>query len=271
VKKFRGAFLKNDSEISIMAEAGEMVAEILDAIEDAVEVGVPTLHLEKIASDMCKKFKVKPAFLGYGGFPNVLCCSINEQVVHGFPSERILVEGDIVSCDMGVIHKDFYGDAARTFAVGKISEEAKKLMQVTEKALFVGIEIAQVGKDIRDIGIAVQDFVETHGFSVVRRFVGHGIGSKLHEKPEIPNFKAGMPIMPIQVGMVLAIEPMVTVGTYEIEIMPDKWTAVTKDRKLSAHFEHSIVITPSGAHILTKSKRDRQMLDIVIDKNKKDR
>lgn len=239
-----------------MAEANEMVAEVLDSIKNDVGVGVPTMHFEQIASDMCKKFKVKPAFLGYGGFPNVLCCSINEQVVHGFPSERILVEGDIVSCDMGVIHQGFYGDAARTFAVGNISDEARLLMQVTEKALFVGIEVAKVGNDIRDIGIAVQDYVEAHGFNVVRRFVGHGIGSKLHEKPEIPNFKAGGPIMPIQQGMVLAIEPMVTVGTYEIEILADKWTAVTKDRKLSAHFEHSIAITESGNRILSKSRRD---------------
>lgn len=257
MKKFRGAFLKNEREIGIMAEAGEMVAEILDSIELAVGVGVTTMVFEKIARTMCKKFHVRPAFLGYGGFPHVLCCSVNEHVVHGFPSDRVLVEGDIVSCDMGVFHRGFYGDAAKTFAVGEISTEARRLMQVTEESLYAGIEVARVGNDIRDIGIAVQNFVEGHGFNVVRRFVGHGIGCKLHEKPGIPNFKEGISIMPIQVGMVLAIEPMVTVGSYDIEILPDKWTAVTKDRKLAAHFEHTIAVTETGSLILTKSRLGR--------------
>lgn len=238
-----------------MREANRIVANVLDAIGDAVVPGVTTLDLENIAREMCRQNKVKPAFLGYCGFPFALCCSINEEVVHGFPSSRLLKEGDIVSVDMGVIHDSFYGDAARTFAVGEVSEEAMRLMRVTEDSLYAGIEAARAGNDVYDIGGAVQQLVEAAGFGVVRRFVGHGIGCKLHEKPEVPNFRPAMQSMPLQCGMVVAIEPMVTVGTYEVEILADNWTAVTKDRKLAAHFEHSVAITPEGPRILSISDR----------------
>lgn len=238
-----------------MREANRIVANILDALGDAVAPGVPTMYLEEIAREMCKQNKVKPAFLGYSGFPFALCCSINEEVVHGFPSSRLLKEGDIVSCDMGVIHDNFYGDAARTFAVGEVTDEATRLMRVTEDSLYAGIEAARAGNDVFEIGAAVQKVVEAAGFGVVRRFVGHGVGCKLHEKPEVPNFRPAMQSMPLQNGMVVAIEPMVTMGTYEVDILADNWTAVTRDRKYAAHFEHSVAITPEGPRILSISDR----------------
>lgn len=255
MKKFRGAFIKNERELTVMREANRMVANILDVFGDEVCPGIPTRHFDIIVRDMCRKYGVKPAFLGMYGFPYALCCSVNEVVVHGFPSERILEEGDIVSFDVGVYHQGFYGDAARTFAVGTVSEEAKRLMHITEEALYAGIEKAKAGNDVYDIGDAVQKLVEGAGFSVVRRFVGHGVGAKLHEKPEVPNFRPAQAGMPIQNGMVLAIEPMVCVGTYEVDILDDKWTAVTRDRKLAAHFEHSVAITPQGPEILSLSDR----------------
>ncbi len=255
MKKFRGAFIKNDREIGLMREANRHVANVLDIIEDMITPGISTMELENVARAYCVKHKVKPAFLGYHGFPFALCISLNEVVVHGFPSERKLVEGDIVSVDMGVIYEGFVGDAARTFAVGNISEEAAKLMQVTEDALYKGIEVAKHGVDVYHIGATVQSYVEAAGFNVVRRFVGHGIGAKMHEKPEVPNFKPAYSGMPLQNGMVIAIEPMVTVGTHEVEILEDKWTAVTRDRLLAAHFEHSIAITSAGPEILSISDR----------------
>lgn len=238
-----------------MREANRMVANILDALGDAVAPGVPTMHFEEICQKMCKEYRVKPAFQGYCGYPFALCCAINEEVVHGFPSSRLLKEGDIVSFDMGVIHDSFCGDAARTFAVGEVTAEAARLMRVTEDSLYAGIEAARAGNDVYDIGGAVQQVVEAAGFGVVRRFVGHGVGCKLHEKPEVPNFRPAMQSMPLQCGMVVAIEPMVTVGSYEVEILADNWTAVTKDRKLAAHFEHSVAITPEGPRILSISDR----------------
>lgn len=257
MKKFRGAFIKNEREIVLMREANRMVANILDVFGDEVRPGVPTRHFDEIAREMCRQYGVKPAFLGMYGFPYAVCCSINEVVVHGFPSERTLQEGDIVSFDMGVLHEGFYGDAARTYPVGKVSEEAERLMRVTEASLYAGIEAARAGNDVYDIGAAVQKVVEAAGFSVVRQFVGHGVGAKLHEKPEVPNFRPAQPGMPLQSGMVLAIEPMVCAGTFEVEVLDDKWTAVTRDRKLAAHFEHSVAITPHGPDILSVS--DRQM------------
>lgn len=231
-----------------------MVALILDALGEHVRPGVKTMLFEEIAQKMCREYGVRPAFQGYYGFPYALCCSVNEEVVHGFPSERVLQEGDIVSFDMGVVYKGFYGDSARTFPVGKVSEEAQRLMTITRESLMKGIEQACSGNDLADIARAVQQHVESNGFQVVRRFVGHGIGSSLHEKPEVPNFvPAGFTGVPLKPGMVLAIEPMVTVGTYEVEILDDNWTAVTRDRKLSAHFEHSIAITAHGPEILSLS------------------
>lgn len=254
MKKYRGVFLKNQSEIALMREANLIVAEVLDALEAAVEPGVPTIEFDKIAVDICEKRKVKPAFLGYGGFPFTLCCSVNEEVVHGFPSaERKLVEGDIVSFDMGVIYKGFYGDSARTIPVGKVGDDVMKLLDVTRESLMKGIEKAVPGNTLFDISAAVQGHVQSNGFDVVRRFVGHGIGRKLHEKPEVPNFvPKGLPDVPLKAGMVLAIEPMVTMGSPDVEILSDQWTAVTKDRSLSGHFEHSVALTEDGPYILSR-------------------
>lgn len=253
MKKFRGIFLKNEREIGLLQEANRIVAEILKVLEAHVKPGVATMDFEEIAQELCKKNHVKPAFQGYHGFPFALCCSLNEEVVHGFPSkQRILCEGDIVSFDMGVICEGFYGDSARTYPVGAISEETKRLLDVTQMALKVGIDQAKPGHDLYEISKSIQDYVEGAGFAVVRRFVGHGIGRSLHEKPEIPNFvpKLKSPVI-LKPGMTLAIEPMVTAGTDEVEILPDRWTAVTKDRSLSAHFEDTIAITKDGAMILS--------------------
>lgn len=255
MKKFRGAFIKNEREISVLREANRYVANILDAMGDEVKPGVPTIRFDELARDMCAQYHVKPGFLGMYGFPYAVCCSVNEEVVHGFPSTRLLEEGDIVSFDMGVLHDGFYGDAARTFAVGEVSEETRRLLQVTEDSLYAGIAAAHAGNDVYAIGAAVQRVVEAGGFGVVRRFVGHGVGARLHEKPEVPNFKPAMQGMPLQNGMVIAIEPMVTMGSYEVDILEDKWTAVTRDRKKAAHFEHSVAITSAGPKILSISDR----------------
>ena len=264
MKKYHGAFIKNEREVACLREANRMVANILDALGAMVAPGVPTMRLEELARDMCADYQVKPAFLGYCGYPFALCCSVNEQVVHGFPSEtRVLQEGDIVSADMGVVFEDFVGDAARTFPVGPVSEPVRKLLKVTEESLYVGIEQARAGNDVYSIGAAVQDYVEAAGFNVVRRCVGHGVGSRMHEKPEVPNFRPGMKGLTLQNGMVIAIEPMVTMGTYEVDILDDQWTAVTRDGQWAAHFEHSVAITPAGPRILSVSDKGLNRHTIV--------
>ena len=200
----------------------------------------------------CREFKVKPAFQGMYGFPYGLCCSVNEVIVHGFPSEDVILkEGDIVSFDVGTVYEGFYGDAARTFAVGDVSPEAARLLRVTEESLALAVAEARSGNELNDIAGAVQKHAEGAGFHVVRRFVGHGIGSTLHEKPEVPNYVVTTkPALPLKTGMVLCIEPMITVGTPEVEILDDKWSAVTRDRSLAAHFEHCVAILPGGPQIL---------------------
>lgn len=238
-----------------MRQANRMVANILDAVGDMLRPGVSTSQIEELARKMCAEYNVKPAFLGYCGYPYATCCSVNEQVVHGFPNSAPLREGDIVSVDMGVVYEGFVGDAARTYAIGSISDEARRLMVVTEESLYVGIEKAVAGADVYAIGAAIQQYVEDRGLNVVRRFVGHGVGARMHEKPEVPNYRIKTPGMPLHNGMVIAIEPMVTLGTYDVTILPDKWTAVTNDGKLAAHFEHSIAITPEGPKILSVSDR----------------
>lgn len=253
MKKYRGIFVKNDAEIEIMRKAGGIVAVILDELEKAVRPGVKTMTFENLALQMCEDLKVRPAFKGYLGYPFALCCSVNEEVVHGFPSERELKEGDIVSFDMGVVYNGFYGDSARTIPVGEVSPDVARLLDVTEKSLYAGIEMAQAEANLYDISLAVQKYVESQGYFVVRRFVGHGIGRSLHEKPEVPNFvPSGAGVVALKPGMTLAIEPMVTVGGPEVEILADKWTAVTKDRSLAAHFEHTVVITNDGPKILSR-------------------
>ena len=236
-----------------MREANLIAAKILNDIGSLVFPGVTTWELEEKAIELCASFDVIPAFKGYLGFPYALCCSVNEEIVHGFPSKRELVDGDILSIDFGVKFQGFYGDTARTFPVGSISEGAAHLLEVTLDSLNLGIEQAVPGNDLYDVSRAVQERVEAQGFSVIKRFVGHGIGRMLHEKPEVPNFvpknSARLPLKP---GMVIAIEPMVAMGTDQVEILSDGWTAVTKDRSLSAHFEHSVAITKDGPFILSQ-------------------
>lgn len=255
MKKYRGAFIKNERELACLSRANNLVANILDAARDIIKPGATTAQIEEMARDMCSDYKVKPAFLGYCGYPYATCCSVNEQVVHGFPNKRPLEDGDIVSFDMGVIYEGFVGDAARTYPVGEISQETRRLLKITEESLYIGIEQAIAGNDVFAIGAAIQNYVEAAGFSVVRRFVGHGVGAKMHEKPEVPNFKPGAAGMPLHNGMTIAIEPMVTMGGPDVEILPDKWTAITRDGTLAAHFEHSIAITPAGPKILSISDK----------------
>lgn len=254
MKKYRGVFLKNEKEIGLLREANRIGAIILDVLGEHVRPGVKTIFFHELTMNLCKQFNVKPAFLGLYGFPYSLCCSVNEEIVHGFPSDRVLKEGDIVSFDVGVLFEGFYGDNARTFAVGSVSEKAQKLIDVTRESLMKGIEQARPGNCLNDVSRAIQEHAESHGFGIVRRFVGHGIGRKLHEKPEVPNFvPQGNAGLPLKAGMAIAIEPMVTEGSFEVDILDDNWTAVTKDRKLSAHFEHSIAITSDGPVILSLS------------------
>ncbi|WP_045220891.1 type I methionyl aminopeptidase [Desulfonatronum thioautotrophicum] len=254
MKKYLGIYLKNEKEINILREANRIVSTILDALQESVRPGIKTMDLEEIALTWCSRYDVKPAFKGYRGFPYAICCSVNEQVVHGFPSERELREGDIVSIDFGVIYQGFYGDSARTFPVGQISTQSQRLLDVTRNALDIGIQAATVGNQLHDISRAIQQYVEKEGCAVVKRFVGHGIGRSLHEKPEIPNFiPQRYTDIPLKTGMVLAIEPMVTAGNDEVEILPDRWTAVTKDQSLAAHFEHTIALTSKGPEVLSKS------------------
>ena len=244
--------LKLPEEIEKARASNRIVAEVLSKLREKVKPGVRTRDLDKLAEEITEKRGAKPAFKGYRGFPYALCVSVNEVVVHGMPSDRMLLEGDIVGLDFGVFYQGFYGDATITLPVGRVSEQASRLMQVTEQSLYAGIAQARDGNRLGDISAAVQDIVEHAGYSVVRDFVGHGIGKNLHEEPQIPNFgKKGRGIE-LKSGMILAIEPMVNEGKYKVEVLPDGWTVVTRDRSLSAHFEHSIVITDNGPDILSQ-------------------
>ena len=233
-----------------------IVAEVLQELKARVAPDVTTLELDAIAEELTLKKKAVPAFKGYsvGGrvYPRCLCASINEEIVHGIPSNRPLHEGDIIGLDYGVIYDGFYGDSAITVGIGKVSEEARRLMDVTEQSLYRGIQELHEGKRLGDLGAAVQRFAESAGFSVVRAFVGHGIGKKLHEEPPVPNYGEPDRGLRLKEGMVLAIEPMVNAGSYEVEIKDDGWTAVTKDGSLAAHFEHSVAITKNGPYILSQ-------------------
>ncbi len=245
--------LRSDEEIGEIREAGKIAAETLEKLKIYAKAGIATKELDRIACDEILSQNGIPAFKNYKGYPGNICTSINEGVVHGVPSERRLKEGDILSIDVGVKFKNFYADAALTLGIGRISERAKRLMQITEESLYRGIENARPGKRLSDISAGIQSFVESNGFSVVRVFVGHGIGEKIHEEPEIPNFGPADKGPRLESGMILAIEPMVNEGTYEVEILEDGWTAVTKDRKLSAHFEHTIAVRKGEPEILTAS------------------
>ena len=243
--------LKARWEIQKMRKSNAIVAQILERLKEIAKPGITTLELDRFAEGLCIKKGAKPAFKGYMGYPSSLCVSINEEVVHGIPSKRRVREGDIVSFDFGVVYDGYYGDAAITVPVGKISKRAERLLKVTQEALYKGIGKAQAGNRLYDISATIQNYVEKHGYSVVRQFVGHGIGRSLHEDPQVPNFGKPGQGPRLKEGMVLAIEPMVNEGTYEVEILPDGWTAVTKDRKLSAHFEHTVAITENGPQILS--------------------
>ena len=219
---------------------------------ECVIPGVTTKELDLMAEKLARSRKATPAFKGYSGYPFSLCCSVNNQVVHGMPSERVLLEGDIISLDFGVVHSGFYGDAAVTLPVGSVSDDARKLMEVTEDSLYRAIKEAVPGKRLSDISFAVQSYVEDCGFSVVRDFVGHGIGRSLHESPQVPNFGAPGRGILLKPGMVLAIEPMINQKGSDVKILEDGWTAVTRDGALSAHFEHTVAICENGPEILTK-------------------
>lgn len=245
--------IKSPDEIALMREAGRIVCEILDELEKAVAPGVTTWDLDALAEKLIYAKGAKPAFKGYLGFPSCLCASINEEVVHGIPSKkRKLAAGDLMKLDFGVVYRGFFGDSARTVPVGKVGQEALALVNVTRQSLQKGIAAAVPGNRIGDISHAIQSYVEAHGYSVVRSFTGHGIGRKLHEKPEVPNFGASGEGMKLRPGMTIAIEPMVNLGTWEVGLLEDDWTAVTLDHKLSAHFEHTVLITDHGPEVLTR-------------------
>jgi len=248
--------LKSAREIEVMRRANVIVAEVLQELRKMVAPGVTTLELDAVAEELTLKRKALPAFKGYvvagRAFPRCLCASINNEIVHGIPSERALREGDIIGLDFGVIYEGFYGDSAITVGVGRVSDEAQRLMNVTEQSLYQGIEELREGKRLGDLGYVVQQLAESAGYSVVRAFVGHGIGKKLHEEPPVPNYGERDRGLRLKEGMVLAVEPMINVGGYEVEIKDDGWTAVTKDGSLAAHFEHSIAITKNGPYILSQ-------------------
>jgi methionyl aminopeptidase len=243
---------KSPAEIERMRAANALVADVLAELAAMVAPGVTTLDLDVAAERLVRAGGAEPAFKGYRGYPCTLCASVNEQVVHGIPSVRALVEGDIISLDMGVKLNGFYGDSAVTVPVGRVSEEAARLLQVTRESLEKGIEQVRLGGRISDIGHAIQAHVEAHGFSVVREFVGHGIGSALHEEPQIANYGEPGRGPRLAEGMTLAIEPMVNVGRPAVKVLSDGWTAVTKDGSLSAHFEHTVAVTRGGPLVLTR-------------------
>lgn len=245
--------LKTPAEIEIMAEASRVVAEVLEIVRKEVRSGISTDDLDRLAEKEIRARGATPAFKGYRNYPKTLCASVNEQVVHGIPSGRKLKDGDIIGLDLGAIVGGFYGDSAVTVAVGRVPEKIATLVKVTEESLYLGIEQAVVGNRLTDISHAVQRHIESAGYSVVTEFVGHGIGRHLHEEPQVPNYGKPGQGPRLQSGMVLAIEPMVNVGGSAVRVLEDRWTAVTADGSLSAHFEHTIAIQPSGpARILSR-------------------
>ena len=245
--------IRTEREINLIGESNKIVAETLDLLSDNIKPGVKTSDLDKLAEEFIKSKGARPAFKGYMGFPSTLCVSIDDEVVHGIPNGKILKEGQIVSIDCGVEKNGYYGDSARTFAVGKINLKKQDLMRVTKESLMLGIEAAKDGNYVSDIGHAVQTYVESHGYSVVRDLVGHGIGTELHEEPQVPNYGKPKQGQRLRTGMCLAIEPMINAGTKDIFTDSDGWTVKTKDGGASAHFEHTITITRNGAKILSVS------------------
>jgi methionyl aminopeptidase len=243
---------KSWPELLKMQRACSIVVDTLGALAEAAQPGVTTRELDQIARERIERAGARPAFLGYRDYPATLCISVNDEVIHGIPGKRKLREGDIVGLDLGCVVDGYYGDSARTVAVGRVSDEARQLLQVTEAALHKGIEQCQPGRRLGDLGHAVQSYAEQHGYSVVREFVGHGIGTQLHEDPQVPNYGAPGKGRRLVAGMCLAIEPMVNAGGHEVRVLDDGWTAVTADGSLSAHFELSVAVTPEGPWILSE-------------------
>ena len=244
--------IKTDAQIACMRESGKITKDVLDLIGNSIKVGMTTKDLDKIAYDYIKSCGATPSFLGYAGYPASICASIDDMVVHGIPSnDRVIKDGQIVSIDVGVIYNGWHGDAARTFMVGSVSEEKKKLVKVTEECFFKAVENLTDGSPLGDIGYKVQTHAEENGFSVVRALVGHGIGREMHEDPSVPNYGRKGTGIRLKKGMVIAIEPMINMGTYQVDFMPDGWTVLTRDRLPSAHYENTVVITDNGVEILT--------------------
>ena len=235
-----------------MEVANRIVAEILEGVKEKVQPGIQTRELDELAEEMCRQRRVKPAFKGYRGYPRSLCVSVNEEVVHGIPGPRCLKAGDVVSLDFGVKYEGFYGDAAITVGVGEVGEKARALIAATEESLYAGINQVKAGQRLSDISHAVQTVVEGAGFGVIREFVGHGIGRSLHEDPQIPNFGPPDRGPTMQVGMTFAIEPMTSMGSWQVRILQDGWTAITQDGSCAAHFEHSVALTENGVLILSR-------------------
>ncbi len=244
--------IKDKKTLNKIRDASRILAKVFQGIELFIKPGITTLDIDGHAAGIINQLGAIPAFKGYKGFPGNICASVNEVVVHGIPGERRLAPGDIISIDIGVKYNGWFSDAAATFAVGEITKDAKSLIEVTEGSFYAGLEQVWPGNPLSNISHAVQDYVESRGFSVVRSFVGHGIGASLHEPPEIPNFGGPGKGPEIKEGMVFAIEPMVNAGGHEVEVLKDGWTAVTKDKSLSGHFEHTVAVTKKGAEILTK-------------------
>ena len=247
--------IKSHNEIAIMREAGKILAKVHDELRDAIHPGMSTLDIDKLGEKIIRGYGCIPSFLNYNGYPASICVSVNDEVVHGIPhKDRILAEGDIVSLDAGVIYKGYHSDAARTYGVGKVSDEAQKLMDVTKQSFFEGIKYAKAGYHLNDISTAIGAYAEKFGYGVVRDLVGHGIGTHLHEDPQIPNFhqrRRGIRLVP---GMTLAIEPMINIGRADVEWLDDDWTVVTQDGSLSAHYENTVLITEGEPEILTLTR-----------------
>ncbi len=254
--------IKSGRDIELMRQAGRITAGARSIARQAVADGVTTKQIDKYVHEFIVKSGAKPTFLGYGGFPASACVSVNDEVIHGIPGKRVIRNGDIVSLDVGATYKGFVGDCAGTFPCGEVSEEAKKLIAVTRQSFFEGIKFARVGYRISDIGAAIQEYVESHGYSVVRDYVGHGVGRKMHEAPEVPNYRVDRhergfgrrPDPRLVAGMTIAIEPMVNIGAYQVKVLDNDWTVVTVDGSLSAHYENTIAITDGEPEILTMAE-----------------
>ena len=247
--------VKSNREIELMREAGKILGTVLNELSKEIKPGMTTHRIDQLGEEMIRSYGCIPSFLGYGGFPASICVSVNEEVVHGIPSKkRILHEGDIVSMDAGVIYKGYHSDAARTVGVGEISKEAQQLIEVTKQSFFTGIQFAKEGCHLHEISNAIADYNEKHGYGVIRDLVGHGIGTKLHEDPEIPNFRQERRGIRLYEGMTLAIEPMVAMGDWKVRCLDDDWTMVTTDHSLTAHYENTVLVTKNGPEILSLVK-----------------